>query len=1340
MPDYSLSGLSSRSFEQLVQAIAAKVIGPDIVVFGDGPDGGREATFERSIPYPDVATGWQGYGVVQAKFRQRPESSKKDGEWALAQLRAELEKFVDPKRNLRKPEYYILATNVVLTPMEERGSKDRVYALFQEFKEQLPIKGYDVWDYDKIRTFLDGFEDIRRGYAAWITSGDVLARVIEWLDLRQPEFEATLTNFLQKELLADEYVNLEQAGHAIEDRIPLANVFVDLPVFDERRSEPPDEDSTPQGLAPGFVAGLLDVAAQRLDPASLALYAGHQDSPRAKPQSGVGRFVLIGGPGQGKTTVSQFICQLFRAAILNKRPQHLFDPEVCQALTLIGEQCRSVGIRLPSAPRFPLHIPLSDFAAQLASPKGTPVSSLLSYIVKQIGRRTDRELSIDDFRDWLAGYPWLIILDGLDEVPASSNREEVLAAVRDFWIDATQCNADVLVVATTRPQGYNDDYSPELYQHKWLAPLSTARAMHYARLLAKARYGSDQDRYDRVVKRLERASQHEATARLMRSPLQVTIMATLVDRMGQPPQERWNLFKEYYNVIYQRETERDIAASTILREYKPDIDAIHNRVGLLLQVESERSGRTDACTSSQCFAALVQTRLTEEGHEGQRLAALKAQIIEAAANRLVFLVGLEADRVGFEIRSLQEFMAAEGLMEGRDEDVRERLREIAPVVNWRNVFLFAAGKCFAERQHLRDTIYAICAELNDDPSDQVSRMTLAGSQLALDLLEDGPARQQPKYSQSLARLSLRLLDLSPCGYHTRLADLYDPQLEQVYREELERRLAQRDLLHRLGAWACLMTLIESKVPWAQGVVDRHWPTNKPEQLQLLQLAFDSRDGLWAASRLIHVLPLISPKDLYDQLGSETVRRLQRITGPTWWGGIVDWANRIVNPRSNLMADFNVLPATRAIFRLEVVSTSASSGGSLMRLADLPKPCPGWVPLVAGARFLQAPSKSTLARELRAVAKRLPSQTEMDWALQSVPWPLAACLAASSNPDEIRVLASRAEAGDFGDIRDWQAAEERWSAQGVVSEDLDYMTDEHWPFDREIGLSGFPFANANGSIEHNPSLEALARELLEIHAQYTGTHIGARLADWTLFALGVYAEQKPSPQEVRVVVPALLTWNQLRTIVEEHADPLDWLWLDGLALLTEEAMTTEDFANLIDYAGRQDHVYLGRGLAKRSELLSRAFCRQSSRVGVLRVVAELSLLGTRPSVPSDLLDPRLYDDPRFREAAIMVRLAQGDWNKDQAGVLATHVAELTSEHPESARRCLNALSACAIAGAHVDQFLLGLMTLLPTTQWKMVRLAHQGLNDSLRRRTTRLADPQIWSRLKLPAGTYNLIRQ
>ncbi len=90
MSDYNLSGLSTRSFEQLIQAIAAKEIGPNIVIFGDGPDGGREATFEGSIPYPSKEHGWSGYGVVQAKFRQRPQDPQKDGEWTLQQLRDEL--------------------------------------------------------------------------------------------------------------------------------------------------------------------------------------------------------------------------------------------------------------------------------------------------------------------------------------------------------------------------------------------------------------------------------------------------------------------------------------------------------------------------------------------------------------------------------------------------------------------------------------------------------------------------------------------------------------------------------------------------------------------------------------------------------------------------------------------------------------------------------------------------------------------------------------------------------------------------------------------------------------------------------------------------------------------------------------------------------------------------------------------------------------------------------------------------------------------------------------------------------------------------------------------------
>jgi hypothetical protein len=95
MGDYNLSGLSTRSFEQLIQALAVKVIGPGTIIFGDGPDGGRKATFEGAMGYPIKDKGWHGYLVIQAKFRQRLQDSQKDGEWALEQLRKELETFAN---------------------------------------------------------------------------------------------------------------------------------------------------------------------------------------------------------------------------------------------------------------------------------------------------------------------------------------------------------------------------------------------------------------------------------------------------------------------------------------------------------------------------------------------------------------------------------------------------------------------------------------------------------------------------------------------------------------------------------------------------------------------------------------------------------------------------------------------------------------------------------------------------------------------------------------------------------------------------------------------------------------------------------------------------------------------------------------------------------------------------------------------------------------------------------------------------------------------------------------------------------------------------------------------
>ena len=334
-----------------------------------------------------------------------------------------------------------------------------------------------------------------------------------------------LVEFLEKELLSDECVNLEQAGHNPEERIPLATVFVDLPTH----SEPPgvrtqtlvdagiDIDDIDVSIRPsdgeGFIKDILAASSERLDPASLGTSAiSHSLDSRASRESR-GRFVLIGGPGQGKTTLTQFICQIFRAAIISRKPSDRLAPELRSALEIMQSHCETEGINHVVVPRFPFKLVLNDFAKALSSNDTPQVNSVFSYLARQIGKRTDTDISANDLRRFLAVYPSVIVFDGLDEVPASSNRAQVLDAIRDFWIDASNANADILSIATSRPQGYNEDFSPLYYRHRQLAELSEKLGWHFAQRLAEVRYRTDEDRKQKVLDRLQRAFRDVSTAR-----------------------------------------------------------------------------------------------------------------------------------------------------------------------------------------------------------------------------------------------------------------------------------------------------------------------------------------------------------------------------------------------------------------------------------------------------------------------------------------------------------------------------------------------------------------------------------------------------------------------------------------------------------------------------------------------------------------------------------------------------------------------------------------------------------------------------------------------------------
>jgi hypothetical protein len=1087
---YDLTRLETSTFEQLVQALAVKLVAPGVSIFGDGRDNGREATFNGPMRYPsgadtdDADPGddkhWSGQLVMQAKFRKQTQGNRNDQAWALKELKKELDTTFAEGSKRTRPEYYIFATNAILSAAAE-GGKDKA----EKIASNYPLKGFHLWDCDQIRTYLHTEGDVRRAFNAFLTPADVLATLPMQLQSATPDFTDVIHNFLEKELLADQYAHLRQAGSMADERIPISSVFVDLPAR-------PTADAT-EGSR-GFISFALGLASEKLDRIS----QGRQQPLAARgaviePERG--RLVLIGGPGQGKTTVSRMLCQLFRAGILRSQPQGSLTPEAAGTIAQLEAQCAEEGIELPTVPRFPINISLTEFSDRLADESGP--SSLLEMVAEVVSRRSARQLQPETFREWLAEQPWLLVLDGLDEVSATGNRSDVLAAIREFWVDATQARSDLMVIATTRPQGYNDDFSPSTYQHLTLQPFSEELALHYGTRLGRALYPDDEPRQELIASRLQSASGEEPAAGLMATPLQVTIMVTLVDLGGEPPKERWKLFSEYYKVTYQRELERDIPASSVLRKHQTDIDVIHRRVALVLQTEVESESHAQARMSKSRFAEIVQTRLREEGHEEADLGEIAQEIVRVTP-RLDFLVDLEADEFGFEVRSLQEFMAAEALVSGDSAIVAERLRTIAGTTSWRNVFIFAAGYFFAHDEHLRDTVNTVCGELNDPVDDPLSPILWPGSVLAMDLLADGVTRNKPKFARRLAEHAMRLLARPLASW--RLPDALEASTQRVLAEALTRGLGEPGQV-RSSSILLLLELDRKGVEWATRILDEQVPESIETTVEIVGSVVDvfgperPVEGLWLSGR-VHAVA-----------GEMGLAELQQ--SPL---GLIDFWDRIPDNGA-----FMVAQALRDPFRgreVSVVGEELDGGwfslgvrwmqpNSIALDKALEKDPNTLVvarPAVRVARdFMQEPDAPQLAHQLRVLADQVDPR---DWRAVGVLslWPLSTTIQhAGDDPERLHRLADLAQEGRLGDYGAWKAAEERWRENGVSFEDLDYVPQVDAPFDEKVATRGFPVDDSAGFHQIVGGTEVIS--LLETWLQSCRSEgLKTRLARWLVYGL------------------------------------------------------------------------------------------------------------------------------------------------------------------------------------------------------------------------------------------------
>lgn len=723
---YDFSKMDTDSFELMVRSLNERMFGIRCSQYGTGPDGQREFTFEGTVK-DQAGVVFEGRTFGQVKYKYIT-SKEDDYKWLVKEIDSELRRFREKETDYI-PDNFLFYTNVVLTPVKDTGVKDKIEAYVKEHNDI--IGHFYVRGYDEICAMLDNNRDVAVSYAATILSGDLLVKMLEREEINCIPI---LKKYLFGEFEEEMYPRLEQAGSMEEKRIPIEKVCIDIDV------------TSRQGRTVKFAKHVFSLGNEIL---------GYKEAGGSDELCIDKNFVLVGGPGKGKSTISQFIAQIYRAYDLKALGYR--DKTVEKFLK---EFNKSYGYRIDRV-RIPFKVALREYAAWMKRKGEDEVVSVLQYMRERIGRFEGNVLAADVLRKMLKEQSWIFFFDGLDEVPESSNRQEVLAQIRMFLaMELREAQCDCMVIGTTREEGYNNDFDEEKYTHMEVAELSREDSQIYIGKLFVA-MEEQAERREEYIRIMYEALEDEITSRLMKTPLQITIIAILVKSGGKPPHERYSLFRQYYDTIVKREKQKNVVAT--LNDNTGWLEELHYLIGHRLQRESEKAENASAEISTDELWKLISNYIEEKRDDYYEAETEEKEnaFLMTITQRICFLNENKEGLYSFTIRSMQEYFAGTYLVKDkRDGDAMCNIERIAYTSYWRNALLFALGYIELERKSLEPEIGLLCERMNGKDNilqeDYTSdNLCLFGSWLAVDILAEDIFRgkRQDKYIELAARVA-----------------------------------------------------------------------------------------------------------------------------------------------------------------------------------------------------------------------------------------------------------------------------------------------------------------------------------------------------------------------------------------------------------------------------------------------------------------------------------------------------------------------------------------------------------------------------------------------------------
>ncbi len=756
---YDLEALGSKGFQELAAALCVRLFGPGVQVLGSGRDGGRDLFYDGPMLWGDASSTsgevWDGYSVIQAKQREipapRPEAN---ASWLWGEIRKELEAWVTVATGReRMPHQLLIITNVRLSPTPDTGGLAVVHSRIREYLQGLEkgakssneyvaregrdkfrrakqLRKWRIWDGNQLTGLLDAHGSVRQAFSAFLTVGDVLANLAQYNTAPAENLEVALRAHARAALLRERPIYFDQAGAADPTGTPVDAVVTDLPAIVQADGS--------RDRAIGYV---LNHGERILRP-KLDVHRG----PR--------HLVITGAPGNGKTTISKFVVQAYRAALLHQAAELGTDHQ--SAISGTRAALARMHLRFPRHHRWPMRVDLAEYVEQTSGYQG-----LQRWIASKISERLDDLPAVMPYMlaTWRRIWPWILILDGLDEVSEPTTRQRLIENITEFVGEAEAENNDLLVVVTTRPSGYLDELPGSHFSRVNLTYLQPEEAVAYGTLATRVRLGNDEERADRVLGLLKGAAANEAMRNLLRTPLQVLIMTIIGEGAGQFDPDRFGLFWTYYETVLRREQAKIGGMAPLLRDQAPQVLDLHERVGLELQRRSELAAGAMASLEEADLRNIAWKVLESAGYQPATTHKdLLGRIVKAATHRLVLIAPRPDGGHGFDVRSLQELMAARRLTSGEFAAVEPRLRRLAASPHWRNTWIFAAGRYFSEPQQFQhQAITELVEVIDNNAAHRLGDVCPIGPQLALELVDDGMALAYPRWHQRLLTHGLAVL-------------------------------------------------------------------------------------------------------------------------------------------------------------------------------------------------------------------------------------------------------------------------------------------------------------------------------------------------------------------------------------------------------------------------------------------------------------------------------------------------------------------------------------------------------------------------------------------------------